>query len=84
MLGLAGRGLGQLGAAVADLAGEQSGQPVEVALAVLVVDPDAFAPDDDRDLARCGDIRVKCIHRWRWALSCSASLESCGHLVPQV
>ena len=51
--GLAGGGLGQLGAAVADLAGEQPGQAVEVALAVLVVDPDALTADDDRDVARC-------------------------------
>ena len=49
--GLLGAGLGQLGAAVADLAGEQAGQAVEVALAVLVVDVDALAADDDRDLA---------------------------------
>ena len=48
--GLTGRGVGQLGATVADLAGEQAGQPVEVTLPVLIVDPRALTADDDRDL----------------------------------
>ena len=49
---LPGRGLGDLGPAVADLADEQPGQPVQVALAVLVIDVLALAAHDDRDLAR--------------------------------
>ena len=50
-LALPGGCLGQLLAAVADLHGEQPRQPVEVALAVLVVDVAAFAAGDDRHLA---------------------------------
>ena len=48
--GLARRRLGQLGAPVPDLAGEQPRQPVEVPLAVLVVDPHPLTPHDGRDL----------------------------------
>ena len=83
MLGLARRGLGQLGAAVADLTGEEPGQAVEVALAVLVVDPDAFTPDDDRDVAggrHPGEVHPE--------VAMGALLERFvghgGHLVPQV
>ena len=46
------RGLGDLGPAMADLAHEQPGQPVQVALAVLVIDVLALAAHDDRDVAR--------------------------------
>ena len=42
------RRLGELGAAVAELADEQPGQRVEVALALGVVDVGALAADDDR------------------------------------
>ena len=49
-LGLLGGGLGDLLAAVADLGDEQSGQRVEVALALGVVDVGALTPDDDRDV----------------------------------
>ena len=48
--GLLGACLGELGAAVADLGGEQSGEAVEVALAVLVPDVGALAPHDDGHL----------------------------------
>src|SRR5664280_976430 len=54
LAGLAGRRFGQLGAAVAHLAGEQPGEPVEIALPVLVVDPHPFSTDDDRDLVGLG------------------------------
>ena len=47
---LAGRGLAELGAAVAGVDAEEGGEAVEVALAVLVVDVAALAADDDRDL----------------------------------
>src|SRR6266545_2456497 len=50
LAGLLGGGLGQLGAAVADLHHEQPGQPVQVAPAVLVVDVGSVAADDHRDL----------------------------------
>ena len=71
LLGLVGAGLGDVAAAVADVHAEQGGEPVEVALAVLVVDVAPVAADDDRDLvvARSRPCRVKCIHRWRLASS---------------
>ncbi len=50
--GLLGRGLGELGAPVAELADEQAGQRVEVPLAAGVVDVRAVAADDDGDLGR--------------------------------
>ena len=53
-LGLLGAGLGQLGPAVAELRGEEAREAVEVALAVLVPDPRAFAAHDDGHLVvRC-------------------------------
>ena len=51
LLRLVGARLGDVGAAVADVHAEQRGEPVEVALAVLVVDVAPLAADDDRDLA---------------------------------
>ena len=48
LLALLAGGLGDLLAAVADLHGEQAGEAVEVALAVLVVDVAAFAAGDHR------------------------------------
>ena len=48
--GLLGARLGELGAPVAQLRGEQPGQPVEVALAVLVPHVRALAAHHDRDL----------------------------------
>jgi hypothetical protein len=81
--GLSGRGLGQLGAAVADLAGEQPGQPVEVALAVLVVDVDALSSHDDRNL-----IGVRHAGEVHPQVAMGALLEclggKVGHLVPQL
>jgi hypothetical protein len=50
-LGLVAGGLGQLTAAVPDLHREQAGQPVEIALARLVVDVAALAAGDDRYVA---------------------------------
>ena len=47
---LLGSRLHQFHPTVAELAGEQAGQAVQVALAVLVVDPHALAVGDDRDL----------------------------------
>jgi hypothetical protein len=47
-LGLLGGGLGELLSAVADLNHEQSGQAVEIALAMAVVDVAALATGDDR------------------------------------
>ena len=44
---LSGRDLGQFGTAVADLNGEQPGQPVQVALAAVVEDGDTLAARDD-------------------------------------
>ena len=49
-LGLTRRGLAELGAAVADLHREQSRQPVEISLAVLVPHVAALATRDDRHL----------------------------------
>jgi hypothetical protein len=46
LLGLPGRRLGQVGPAVAELAHEEAGQRVEVALAVHVVDVGALAAHD--------------------------------------
>ena len=46
---LTGRGFHQIVATVADLAGEEAGEPVEIALPVLVVDPGALATDDHRN-----------------------------------
>ena len=51
LLGLARGGLPELGAAVADVHAVQRRQPVEVALAVLVVHVTAVPADDDRDVA---------------------------------
>ena len=48
--GLLRGGLGQLRAPVAELAHEQAGEPVEVALPVDVVDVGTLAADDDRNL----------------------------------
>ena len=48
MLGLPGGDLGEFGATVADLHSEQTGEPVEVALAAVVEDGDALAASDDR------------------------------------
>ena len=48
VLGLPGGDLGEFGATVADLHGEQTGEPVEIALAAVVEDGDAFAAGDDR------------------------------------
>ena len=50
LLGLVGAGLGDVGAAVADVDAEQGRQAVEVALAVLVVDVAALTARDDRDV----------------------------------
>ena len=50
LLGLVGAGLGDVGAAVADVDAEQRREAVEVAVAVLVVDVAALAADDDRHL----------------------------------
>ena len=50
LLGLLGRGLAELGAAVAGVYAEERGEPVEVALAVLVVDVAALAAHEDRHL----------------------------------
>ena len=47
-LGLLGRGLGELRAAMADLDDANSGQAVDVALALAVPDGDALAAGDDR------------------------------------
>ncbi len=47
-LGLPGGGLGELGATVTDLHREQSGQPVQVAVAGVVEDRHAVAAGDDR------------------------------------
>ncbi len=47
---LAGSRFGQFGAAVAGVHAEQPGKPVEVPLAVGVVDIGAVAPGDDRNL----------------------------------
>ena len=52
LLGLLRGGLGQLRAAVAQLAHEQARQTVEVALAVHVVDVGALAADDDGHVGR--------------------------------
>ena len=72
---LLGGRLGELLAAVPDLHGEQAGQSVEVAAAVLVVDVAALAAVDDRHVpVGASDVsRVKCIHRWR----CAAAARSC-------
>ena len=51
LLCLARRGLAELGAAVADVHAVQRRQPVEVALAVLVVHVAAVSAHDDRDVA---------------------------------
>ena len=56
-----------IGAAVADLHGEQPGQPVEVALAAVVEDGDTLAAGDDR---RCdaravpGEVQPKMLCHW--------------------
>ena len=50
LLGLLGGRLGEIGAPVTELAHEQAGQRVEVALALVVVDVGALALDDDRDV----------------------------------
>ena len=50
LLDLRGRGLADLGAAVAGVHAEERREAVEVALAVLVVDVGALAARDDRDL----------------------------------
>ena len=64
LAGLLGGGVGELGATVTDLRDEQAREAVEVALAVLVVDPRAFAAHDHRDVGvRVVGIGVKCIHR---------------------
>ena len=57
--------LADLGAAVAGVAAEEAREPVEVAVAVIVVDVGALAPGDDRDrvVGVVAPIRVKCIHR---------------------
>ncbi len=52
VLGLLGRGLGQLDPAVADLHDEQPGQPVEVAPPLVVVDVGALTAHDDRHAHR--------------------------------
>ena len=48
LLGLLRGGLGELGASVAELADEQAGEAVEVALAVAVPDVGALTAHDDR------------------------------------
>src|SRR6188768_3910452 len=50
-LDLARGGLAELGAAVAGVAAEEAGEPVEVAVAVLVPDVAALGAGDDRHLA---------------------------------
>ena len=50
LLGLAGRGLAELGAPVAGVHAEQGGQPVHVAVAVIVVHVRPLAAHDQRDL----------------------------------
>src|SRR5207248_4318573 len=47
VLGLIGTGLSDVGAAVSDVHAEQRGEPVEIALAVLVIDVAALAAHDD-------------------------------------
>ena len=66
LAGLLRGGLGELGAAVPELAHEQPGQAVEVALALRVVDVGALAAHDDRHVLRvvASSVRVKCIQRW--------------------
>ena len=50
VLGLVGARLGDVGPAVADVHAEESGQAVEVAVALLVPDVAALPADDDRDV----------------------------------
>ena len=71
LAGLVGARLGDVGAAVADVHAEQRREPVEVALAVLVVDVAALAPTmiGTSCVVEGADRRVKCIQRWRLANS---------------
>src|SRR5215470_6714261 len=84
--GLAGARLGDFASTVPDLADEQAGQPVKVALAVLVVYVLTLAADDYRDVGirvprMAGEVQPQV------ALRC---LLQCGlaglgvHLVPQL
>jgi hypothetical protein len=52
LLGLLGGGLGQLNPTVSELAHEQAGEAVEVALAVGVEQVGTFAAHDDRNIGR--------------------------------
>ncbi len=50
LLGLVGSGLDEVRATVTDVDAEQGREPVEVAVALVVVDVAALAPGDDRDV----------------------------------
>ena len=62
LLRLTGGGLPELGAAVADVHAVQRRQPVEVALAVLVVHVAPLAPDDHRHVTVGVDAHPREVH----------------------
>src|ERR671914_667698 len=86
---LVGAGLGDLGAAVADVHAVQGAEPVEVAAAVLVVDVAAVAAHDDRDLvlrverAHAGEVQPHVLARQLLQLGRREFLDR-GHAPPRI
>ena len=98
LAGLLGRCLGQLGPAVADLDDEQPGQPVEVALALVVEDVGTVAAHDHRHVGRvvgrhAGEVHPQVVVRALGERAVAGRLVLAwllgalcggGHLVPQL
>ena len=96
LLGLLGGSLGQLGAAVPGLHDEQPGQPVEVALALVVPDVGTLTSRDDGDVGlgvrrHPGEVHPEVVARRAGhgagrvdVRLLGAVLRGQGHLVPQL